>query len=371
MKILFITPKPVMGGAEKITLLVAKRMAQKGHTIHFACMCEPRERWEIDLENTITKVSLGTGIRAMFNLAARLRKVQYDAVFSSFLDINLILLALKPLSPKTSLIIRDALSLEFSHRLTLSPRVAKWMSRVLYRQADIHIAQTQEMADSNRNFLGEWYRPSVIHNPVGVDPKPNHQTFSQKPKLFLSVGRLTEQKGFLNLVDAFISAQKSLPSIMLNIVGNGEQLATLKEKIEKGNASHYISIHPRQKNLSEYYSTADAYVLSSNYEGFCNAALEALAHGIPLIASTQNTGVSSFANHMEHGILIPSNDPETITRGILELHYNYEKLSPVIISDSIARNFDNARILDQYESTILSTQHEPGRGRTRRNYSEH
>lgn len=121
MKILFITPKPVMGGAEKITLLVAKRMAQKGHTIHFACLCDPREKWEIDLENTITKISLGTGVRALPILAARLRKVQYDVVFSSFLDINLILLALKPLFPKTSLIIRDALSLEFAYRLTRIP----------------------------------------------------------------------------------------------------------------------------------------------------------------------------------------------------------------------------------------------------------
>ena len=361
MKLLFITPKPVIGGAEKITALVAKRMAQKGHATHFACMCDPGEKWGIELDNTITKVSLGTGIRAILNLATRLRKMQYDAVFSSFLDINLILLALKPLCPKTSIIIRDALSLEFSHQLTISPPIAKWMSRLLYRQADIHIAQTQEMAESNRNFLGDWCKPIIVHNPIGMDAKSASRGFPQKPILFLSVGRLTEQKGFRNLVDAFVSAHQLLPSIKLKIVGDGEQLEVLLKQINKGNASNYISIDPRQQDLSKYYSTADAYILSSNHEGFCNTALEALAHGVPLIASTRNTGTSSFANHMEHGILIPSNDAATITKGILDLHENYEKFSQLSISHSTTSKFNTARILDQYEAIILSTQHEPGK----------
>lgn len=352
MKFLFITPKPVTGGAEKITCLIANRMARKNHIVHFACICDESDAIQLPLSQNITPKKLGKGWKGIAALAKLARSERYDAIFSSFLDVNLAILAMSPLFRKSRLIFRDALAIKFSYKLTRHPRAILLLCKLLYRFADKLIAQTEEMADANYEVLGYKNNFVTIPNPIGIMEKSGDLAFPEKPTVFLSIGRLSPQKGFPNLINAFATCKKQHPDIILDIVGDGNEAHLLQNTISSLSAEKFINLIPHTKNLLPLYTNSHVYLLSSKYEGFCNTALEALSFGIPIVASTKDTGIKSMAVHQRHGILVESNDVNVLASGINEMIQNYSIFNHQEISNDINKRFDTDAIMDRYESIL-------------------
>ncbi len=133
----------------------------------------------------------------------------------------------------------------------------------------------------------------VIHN--GVDTefyKPSTPSFQDEYKngfdnLLIFVGRIIQQKGLTNLIDAFPRVLKEHPKTGLLIVGKGKLKKQLREKVKKMDLEKNIifpGFIPEDK-MPELYSSADIFVLPSLWEVLPIALLEALASGAPLLAS--------------------------------------------------------------------------------------
>ena len=149
------------------------------------------------------------------------------------------------------------------------------------RKLDETVVLTHTDAELFQKNLG--LKTTVIYNPLTIEPGPRCDINS---KTFLAVGRMSPlHKGFDILIKAFALFAKQNKEWKLNIVGDGPEKENLQKLINDNELSDRITIYPFTKDIQKYYSAASVFVLSSRWEGFPLVIMEALAHGLPIIAS--------------------------------------------------------------------------------------
>lgn len=123
----------------------------------------------------------------------------------------------------------------------------------------------------------------VIYNPLTVLPKGRGK---KEYRRILAVGRFSfGHKGFDILIKAFSVFVKTHPDWTLEIVGEGPEEALYRSLINEYELEKNMALHPFTKEVQEYYAHSSMYVLSSRWEGFGLVMIEAMAHGLPVIAS--------------------------------------------------------------------------------------
>ncbi|MDR2035179.1 MAG: glycosyltransferase family 4 protein [Coriobacteriales bacterium] len=138
-------------------------------------------------------------------------------------------------------------------------------------------------------------------------------------KFILFAGKLTEFKG----VDVFLHAvqkyEESKPGGFITVIAGmgqeGDNLKALAEELGLEN-THFVG-HQNQQQLRKLYSTADVFVIPSRYEPFGLVALEAMACGLPVVA-TNVGGLVDFVTD-EVGALVPPLDPDALMSAVLEV----------------------------------------------------
>ena len=142
--------------------------------------------------------------------------------------------------------------------------------------------------------------------------------------LILSIGRLTEQKGFTYLVNAVQLVRQQFPNVYFLIVGEGElerQLATQVNVLGLKSSLQFAG--PRQ-DIELLLQASDLFVSSSLWEGLPTVILESMAAGVPVIA-TDIPGSNDLIEHKENGWLSPPRDFQALAATILEALNNRQK----------------------------------------------
>ena len=123
----------------------------------------------------------------------------------------------------------------------------------------------------------------VIYNPLTLIPEEKSNGTSKK---FLAVGRFSRlHKGFDLLIEAFRIFAEQDKEWTLDIVGEGVEEPIYRKMIKKYQLEDRIHIHPFTNQIQNYYSQAQVYILSSRWEGMPLVLMEAMSHGLPIIAS--------------------------------------------------------------------------------------
>lgn len=123
-------------------------------------------------------------------------------------------------------------------------------------------------------------------------------------RLLLAVGRLSEEKGFDCLIEAFSQIVASVPEWDLAIVGEGNERDTLEKLVAAKGLKDRIFLPGRAGNVSDWYECADLYVLSSRFEGFPMALVEAMACGLAAVSFDCDCGPRDIIRHGENGLLV-------------------------------------------------------------------
>lgn len=153
-----------------------------------------------------------------------------------------------------------------------------------------------------------------IANPT---PYENIQhTPSLENKIILSLGRLTYQKGFDLLVDAWACVRKQNQDWTLRIVGSGEDEQALKQQVKVLGISDSVEFIGATKDVNYYYRTSSFYCMSSRFEGLPMVLLEAQAYGLPIISMDCDTGPAEVITDGENGFLV--NSVEQLTEKLLQ-----------------------------------------------------
>jgi glycosyltransferase involved in cell wall biosynthesis len=158
--------------------------------------------------------------------------------------------------------------------------------------------------------------------------------FADRPEVkhLLAVGRLTEAKNYPLLIDAFLET-KSLNTTILHIIGDGEDREKIAHLIHTYDLGNRVILHGFQTNPYPFLRFADAFILSSAWEGFPNSLMEALYLNGHVISTNCPTGPSEIITHMKDGILIDNMAKEQMTEAI-DLILSDENLRELLHTNS-------------------------------------
>lgn len=240
-----------------------------------------------------------------FNLLRRilaLRKIkrQYGMdIVISFLDSpNLINILSKTKVCKVFISIRNYSSYENS--IYWLKKIQELGISLLYNKADMIIPVTKVIANSyEKDYRISKEKMKVIYNPYDINEIQNlandnledsYKNFIHKGKTFISVGRYMHQKGFWHLIKAFKLVHDLHNDAKLIIVGKDYDNGKVEKLIHKLNLNESVLLTGQQKNPFNFIKNSDIYVLSSLFEGFPNALVEAMACGCPVIATDCKSG---------------------------------------------------------------------------------
>ena len=136
--------------------------------------------------------------------------------------------------------------------------------------------------------------------------------------LVLFVGRLTYQKGLDVLLKAWPRFRDRRPGATLLVLGQGPDRNTLRQSAEALGIAASVDFRGIREDVGHHYAAADIFVLPSRYEGFPNVMLEAMAAGLPVIAS-QVSGTEDAIEDGRNGLLVPPGEPEALSEALRRL----------------------------------------------------
>ncbi|TVM33110.1 glycosyltransferase family 4 protein [Oceanidesulfovibrio marinus] len=195
----------------------------------------------------------------------------------------------------------------------------KW----LWRFADHHMTNTVQL---KRRLIAECGVPeahiSVIHNGVDVSyfsPPPEgerERVEAEDGPVVLCVARLVEDKDHASLLTGYARIAADHPDAQLWLVGDGPLEANLRKRVGKlldaaGASQDRVRFVPGQLDLRDIYARASMLVLPSIREAMPNVVLEAMACGLPVVA-TQVGGLPEMVAEGETGLLVPARNPEAL-----------------------------------------------------------
>jgi glycosyltransferase involved in cell wall biosynthesis len=234
----------------------------------------------------------------------------------------------------------------------------KLIRKVCYRFLDAVTALTEpsrELILQNTRAA----RVSVIPNPVTIpmdsgEPRLDPEQLSSSSHLVLAAGRLSSEKGFDLLIQAFVQIKSQFPDWNLVILGDGNQRNELEQQIRRSGSSERILLPGTAGNIGAWYQAADLFVLSSHFEGFGNTLMEALAHGTPAVSTDCEAGPRYIIRHEQDGVLIPVNDAEALAAALARLMAD-DSLRGEFASraSECADRFSTARVAALWEALFL------------------
>lgn len=158
---------------------------------------------------------------------------------------------------------------------------------------------------------------NAIPNP---SPYENVASFPKfRNKTAIALGRLTYQKSFDLLVEAWAKVYKIHPDWSLQIIGSGEDELKLKEQVKLLGIEKSVQFISVTQNVVQYYEQASLYCMSSRFEGLPMVLLEAQAFGLPVVAFDCNTGPSDLIQPGENGYLVPCFDTTLFAQAIMQV----------------------------------------------------
>lgn len=187
----------------------------------------------------------------------------------------------------------------------------------IFKKSQGICVSTESLAKNSKCLVGRGEKTKVI--PFGINPEPwiNLQPSHSGP--FLFVGRLVPYKGVEILLDAIVK----VPGSQLNVVGNGPLESSLNNKLVRLNLVDRVKIHNscNAQQLNDLMSEARALVLPSldQSETFGLVQLEAMAAGVPVIASKLPSGVAEVGISGETCLLVPPADAAALASALTRM----------------------------------------------------
>ena len=163
-----------------------------------------------------------------------------------------------------------------------------------------------------------------VYIPNSVDRVPKN-TSSLEEKRLVSVGRLSKEKGFIDLLKVYKKVLKTNPDWVLDIIGDGVERKSLEEYISKNNLDGKVTLHGFQGKdyIDKVLHKSSIYVMTSFTESFGIVLIEAMSHGIPCIAFSSAEGAREIINSGENGYLIKNRNHSAMIKKINDLINDY------------------------------------------------
>lgn len=339
--IMFVTAALYSGGAERVISELSNYFVEIGITVNILLLSRSDVQYvlhpKIQINSIQERIGSRTGLSAMLlriKLIKEYTRLINPDVVISFLSVINIYSCLALWLSKYKLIVSERNNPESDP----SNIVKRKIRSMVYLLADGFVFQTEGAKEYFCNKIQE--KATVIPNPIKATlPEPYKGI---RERRIVAVGRLENQKNYPLLLRSFACLLEDYSEYKLDIFGVGSDKDKLEELAAELNLNAKVNFKGVVQNVHELIKSASIYVLTSDYEGMPNALMEAMAIGLPCIASDCPCGgTASLINHGENGMLFSVGDQE-------ELLLNMRKvLGDKLLADELSINA--TKIRDTYQ----------------------
>lgn len=328
MKLWLLLSRFENGGLERVQANLAPVFTQSGIETWLVAGKFMQEA-EVMLPVNIPILELAPNGKLTFilNLYRQLRIHQPDVVMSTSDDVSCLALLLRKLFfPKIKVICsQHSVSIPLNQatgiqklKYLLILKAMQW----LWGKADAVIAVSSALAEDVqknarlKNSINTIYNPIVLPNyPALIEQPIIYPWLHKNIPTFVFVGRLAKVKRVDLLLQAFKKVQQKQQCRLL-IVGDGTEKAFILDFIRKNCLTEVCHLTGQQHNPLPWIKSADALVLSSDYEGFGNVIVEAMACGTQVIATDCPFGPAEILDNGRYGQLVPVNDSAALAEAM-------------------------------------------------------
>ena len=309
-KIFFIIPTLTQGGAERVIVTLIKYLDRSKFNITIMVVDMNEEVYVKDIPGDVRIINLNCKRvrKAIPKIILNLWRHRPKIVMSTLGHLNIAIAIFKFLMPKNiRFIARETIVVTEKIKRGKNKKLWQFLYRFYYPNFNKIICQSRDMLEDLSNIIATKKNLTLINNPVDhesiklltklKDPMVERFFCDKSFVYFVAAGRLIKQKGFELLIEAISLANN--PKIRLAILGHGPLEKNLNHLINSHNLSEQITLPGYQKNPYLWFSKADAFILSSYYEGFPNVVLESLSCGTPVISTPAPGGTKEILGSIE------------------------------------------------------------------------
>ena len=180
------------------------------------------------------------------------------------------------------------------------------------------------VSPSLRDFYQKRLKRTKCHYIPNVIDKIPEKLSSLKEKRIITIGRLSEEKGYKDLIDIFKQVHKEYPDWHLDIIGDGKEKTSLQKLIDDYNLNDSIRLHGFQgkEYINRLLEKSSIYCMTSFTESFGIVLIEAMSFGIPCLAFSSAEGATELINNNINGYLIDNRNKNDYINKLKELINN-------------------------------------------------
>jgi glycosyltransferase involved in cell wall biosynthesis len=321
-------PNLAGGGAERVMVNLAEGFCERGYHVDMV-LAKAQGPYLKSLSKEINVIDLDAK-SVFFSLAALvnyLKENKPKTLYTALGHTNIIAVLAKKLARVSTAVVISVHNVTPPYLRTFSKEnLLQRFYPVFYKQADAVVAVAKGVAEDiakKANLAAK--DVTVIYNPV-VTPimfekaraEVPHKWFEAgQPPVILGIGRLTEQKDFPTLISAFALLRKQQQAHLL-ILGEGEDRPSLERLAKSLGVEQDVYLPGFVDNPYAYLAKANAFVLSSIYEGLPTVLIEALALGTPVVSTNCMSGPSEILEEGKYGAIVPMKDIEALANAMAQ-----------------------------------------------------
>ncbi|MEJ2609998.1 MAG: glycosyltransferase [Candidatus Thiodiazotropha sp.] len=318
------------GGVERMVLNLVNAIAERGVRVDLL-LIKTRSKHLEELHPEVRRIDLGSRHTAtsLLPLSRYLRRTQPPCLLAAKDRAGRMAVLARALAgaSSTRLLMRlgTNLTTALAHKSVWRMRLRRLPIRLLYPYIDQIIAVSEGVRQDTLAVSGvDPTRVTVVRNPVitsrliqAAEAPPPHPWLSDaEVPVILGVGRLTQQKDFMTLVQAFAKVHADRPCRLI-ILGDGRQREALLEEAKKLGIQEQLALPGFTSNPYVYMRHASLFVLSSRWEGSPNVLTEAMALGTSVVSTDCPSGPNEILDQGRIAPLVPVGDSEALAKAIL------------------------------------------------------
>ncbi len=317
--ILYLITEYSVGGAEKTMVRILSKIDQNKYDITVAALTKGSGRLIPELVKLGIKTeTLGAKGKhdfafTAFRLYKLLKRLNIQVLICSLYHPTIIGRLIGKLA-KIPLII----NWEVNENLGSMLRV--FLNKITLNLSDKIFCDSKQVSDKLFKALHPSSQKVEIVNTGGIDLTRyfNHLNLIRTEISIGSVGRLVEQKGFIYLIEAAKIVLDLKKNVYFYIVGDGQEFHKVEKLINESSLADKIKLLGYHDNIPDLLSEWDIYVQPSLFEGLCLTVVEAIASGLPVVA-TNVGGIPESVIDGYNGFLVPPKDPKALAEKIITL----------------------------------------------------
>ena len=327
-RIALVLPSLAGGGAERVNIDLAHEFLNRGYAVDMVLMRREGEFLRV-VPKGIEIIDLGTArSRAVPAAFARyLRNTKPEGILANIWPLtSMAVLGTRLARTKARVVVCDhnSLSRQYASRGLWNQSALRASLAATYPFAHSRVAVSSGVADDLAALSGiARDRFDVIHNPVpprdhGSPVTPAEQSWrGRRGKRVLTTGSFKAQKNHSVLIRAFAKLRDHSDS-QLMLLGDGGLRDQITSLARTEGVADRVLMPGFVADPTPYYRSADLFVLSSDYEGFGNVIVEALACGLPVVSTDCPSGPAEILENGRYGRLVPVGDADALAAAMAE-----------------------------------------------------